>query len=88
MDDSLNTLLGERFMWADNRLTRFEKARIIGARALQIAYGSPTTIETPEGMMDPIEIAKLEFQEGRIPVEIVRTVAGTQVRVDPNTAID
>ncbi len=75
-------------MWADNRLTRFEKARIIGARALQIAYGSPMTVEAPEGMMDPIEIAKIEFKEGRIPVEIIRNVAGTMVRVDPNTAIE
>ena len=75
-------------MWADNRLTRFEKARIVGARALQIAYGSPTTVEPPAGMMDPIEIAKLEFKEGRIPVEIVRTVAGSVLRVNPNTAIE
>lgn len=75
-------------MWIEERLTRFEKARIIGARALQIAYGSPMTVEPPEGMLDPIEIARLEFDRHCIPIDIVRTVSGKTVKLDPNKARD
>lgn len=53
-------------------LTRFEKARIIGARGLQIALGAPVLIEVPEDLVDPIEIAKLEFEQGLIPITIVK----------------
>ncbi len=42
------------------RYTRFEKARIIGARALQISMGSPILIDVPSGVVDPIEIAWIE----------------------------
>ncbi len=54
------------------RYTRFEKERIIGARALQISLGAPVLIETPEGMIDPIEISMLEFQKGVIPITVKR----------------
>jgi len=48
--------------------TRFEKARIIGARALQIARGAPVAIKTD--VKDPIKIAELEFEKGVIPIDI------------------
>jgi len=51
--------------------TRFEKARIIGARALQIAKGAPVMIKTD--LKDPIKIAKLEFEKGVIPLDIKRS---------------
>ena len=50
--------------------TRFEKARIIGARALQIAMGAPVLIETDK--KDPLEIAKEEFDKGVIPITVKR----------------
>lgn len=50
--------------------TRFEKARIIGARALQIARGAPIMIETD--LKSPIRIAELEFEKGVIPLDIKR----------------
>jgi DNA-directed RNA polymerase subunit K len=50
--------------------TRFEKARIIGARALQIAMGAPVLIETDK--TDPLEIAKEEFEKGVIPITVKR----------------
>ena len=50
--------------------TRFEKARIIGARALQIARGAPVMIKTR--LKDPIEIAELEFEKSVIPIDIKR----------------
>mgnify|MGYP000047012977 CR=1 FL=1 len=54
------------------RYTKYEQARIIGARALQIAMGAPVLIETPEGMTDPIDIALLEFEKGVIPLTVIR----------------
>jgi len=52
--------------------TRFEKARIIGARALQISYGAPVLIDFPEDMLDPIDIAMLEYEKDLIPITVVR----------------
>ena len=54
------------------RYTRFEKARIIGARALQISMGSPILIDVPSGVVDPIEIAWIEFNSGAIPITVKR----------------
>jgi len=54
------------------RYTRFEKARIIGARALQISMGSPILIDLPTGAVDPIEIAWIEFNSGAIPLTVKR----------------
>lgn len=54
------------------RYTRFEKARIIGARALQISMGSPILMDVPPGAVDPIEIATMEFNNGAIPITVKR----------------
>lgn len=54
------------------RYTRFEKARIIGARALQISMGSPILVDVPLGVVDPIEIAWVEFNSGAIPITVKR----------------
>ncbi len=53
-----------------SKYTRFEKARIIGARALQIAQGAPVLIEVKDKNMDPVRIAQMEFAEGKIPIDI------------------
>jgi DNA-directed RNA polymerase subunit K len=52
--------------------TRFEKARIIGARALQLAYGAPPLIKVPEGTINPLDLAELEFNKGAIPITILK----------------
>ncbi|MBR4182152.1 MAG: DNA-directed RNA polymerase subunit K [Candidatus Methanomethylophilaceae archaeon] len=53
--------------------TRFEKARIIGARALQISCGAHafTDVETAR-MLDPIDIAEAEYDSGLIPISVIR----------------
>lgn len=51
--------------------TKYEKARIIGARALQIAMGAPVLIETDE--IDTITIAMEEFEKGVIPITVRRS---------------
>ena len=55
------------------KYTRFEKARILGARALQISMGAPVLIDLPEDITDPVVIAELEFKEGVIPVTVKRS---------------
>ena len=53
--------------------TRFEKARIIGARALQLSMGAPSILaEIPKDIIDPVEIAMLEYDEGAIPITVKR----------------
>jgi DNA-directed RNA polymerase subunit K len=57
--------------------TRFERARLIGSRALQLSQGAPflkkfTKKELEKINYDPIEIAKIEFAAGIIPIEIKR----------------
>ncbi len=51
---------------------KFEKARIIGARALQLAYGAPPLMKVPEGISSPLELAELEFSEGVIPIAVIK----------------
>ncbi|RLF42048.1 MAG: DNA-directed RNA polymerase subunit K [Thermoplasmata archaeon] len=54
------------------KYTRFEKARIIGARALQLSMGAPALIKIPKDVILPIDIAMLEFKEGVIPITVRR----------------
>jgi len=56
------------------KLTRFERARIIGARALQIAMGAPILISPEEAPKSPIEVAIKEFEIGILPITIRRTL--------------
>ena len=53
----------------DRKYTRYEKTRIISARALQIAQGSPVLVKSPKDS-SPIEIAKLEWEKGIVPIDI------------------
>ena len=55
------------------KYTRFEKARIIGARALQISMGSPVLVDIADSITDPIDIAILEFDSGVLPMTVKRS---------------
>ena len=59
------------------KFTKYEKARIIGARALQIAMGAPLLLKLEEDDLEeinysPIEIAKMEFDKDILPITIKR----------------
>jgi DNA-directed RNA polymerase subunit K len=61
--------------------TKYEKARIIGSRALQISMGAPIMVELKQEEIEklrfnPIEIAKLEFVAGVIPLSVKRPMPG------------
>jgi len=49
---------------------RYEKARIIGARALQVAYGAPVLIDSEQ--TQPILIAAEEYDAGVLPFTVRR----------------
>ena len=55
-------------------LTRFEKARIMGARALQLSLGAPVFIEIPKNATTSLEIAMDELKQRVIPIVIKRTL--------------
>jgi DNA-directed RNA polymerase subunit K len=59
-------------------LTKYERARIIGIRALQIAHGAPPLVR-PEvvGSTDPLAIARYEVDNGILPLTIYRYKRGT-----------
>ena len=53
-------------------LTRFEKARIVGARALQLSLGAPVFIKIPKNAATSLEIAMEELKQRVIPIVIKR----------------
>ena len=61
----------------EHNYTKYEIARIIGARALQISMNAPmllviSTEKMEEINYDPIKIAELEFKSGILPITIKR----------------
>jgi DNA-directed RNA polymerase subunit K len=75
-------------VWPMNRFTRFEVARLLGARSLQISLGAPVLVNV-EGNKSSMEIAKEEFRNKVIPITIKRKLPnGKEVVVDVKSAID
>ena len=52
-------------------MTKFEYTRLLGIRAVQISMNAPVMIDI-NNMIDPIEIAKKEIKECKIPLIIKR----------------
>jgi DNA-directed RNA polymerase subunit K/omega len=87
MLQNLSLKAGEVLLWPLDRFTRFEVARLIGARALQISLGAPILVKTEE--KDPIKIARLEFKQKLIPMTIKRRLPnGEEVFVNVKAAIE
>ena len=55
-------------------LTRFEKARIMGARALQLSLGAPPFIPIPKTARISLDIAMEELEQRVIPITIRRVL--------------
>ena len=64
-------------------LTRFEKARIMGARALQLSLGAPVFIEIPKNATTSLEIAMEELKLRVIPIVIKRTLPNGDYQTIP-----
>jgi len=52
-------------------LSKFELARIIGARALQLSYGAPPLVEVAPAQ-SCVEVARRELEVGIIPLVVLR----------------
>jgi len=55
---------------SETKLTRYERARMIGARALQISLGAPVLLDIDRG--EPIDLAMEELRQGVIPITVKR----------------
>ena len=55
-------------------LTRFEKARVLGARTLQLSLGAPSFIEIPKTGITSLQIAMMELEQRLLPIVIKRTL--------------
>ncbi len=67
------------------RYTKYEKARIIGARALQLSMGAPFLMKITDKELErlkynPIEIAKLEFENNLVPISVKRLLPSERTR--------
>lgn len=62
-------------MAMQQRHNRYEKARIIGARALQVTYGAPVLTDT--GQTEPILIAAEEYDAGVLPFTVKRSTGNS-----------
>lgn len=61
----------------EEKYTKYEKARMIGSRALQISMGAPFEVKLTKKDLEkmkynPIEIAKREFNENKLPLTVLR----------------
>ncbi|HHQ45428.1 MAG TPA: DNA-directed RNA polymerase subunit K [Candidatus Altiarchaeales archaeon] len=52
--------------------TKYERARIVGARALQIQLGAPVFIKVSDPFTRAIDIAKIELENDLIPITVKR----------------
>ena len=55
---------------SEEHYNRYEKARILGARALQVSYGAPVLVETDAS--EPILITAEEYDAGVLPFTVNR----------------
>lgn len=64
-------------MSENTKITKYERARIIGSRALQISQGAPVKVKLSKKQLEsieynPVRIATMEFDQGVIPIGIKR----------------
>ncbi len=65
------------------KLTRFEKARIIGARSLQLAMGAPAFVPIDESMPDSISLAMTELAGDALPISVRRSLPNAKFQDIP-----
>ena len=75
VDHEIQELQGDnKILMGPPNLTRFEKARIMGARALQLSLGAPPFIDIPETAATSLDIAMEELDQRLIPISIRRVL--------------
>ena len=84
MQESIRETTAENEVFiGPKKLTRFERARIVGARALQIAMGAPLLVEFPAARAGPIDIALSELELGILPLTIRRMLPNEEYQDIP-----
>ncbi len=53
-------------------MTKYEVARVVGARALQLAMGAPCLVKNNLNTINSLVLAKLEFEKNAIPLSVLR----------------
>lgn len=53
-------------------MTKYERARVLGTRAMQLSMNAPPLVDVEPGMIDPLEIAAKELRERKLPLIIRR----------------
>ena len=61
---------GKQVLVGPPSLTRFERARITGARSLQLSLGAPALLKIPEEIKDSVALASLELYAKALPISI------------------
>ncbi|MBT3298136.1 DNA-directed RNA polymerase subunit K [archaeon] len=61
--------------------TKYEKARMVGSRALQLSMGAPFLLKISKKELEkvsynPIQVALKEFEAGVIPITVKRPAPG------------
>ena len=69
------------------KFTKYEKARMIGARALQIANGAPFVLKLSKKDLvklqyNPVRIATIEFEKGVIPIDVIKPEPKVQKKAE------
>ncbi|MEK6923723.1 MAG: DNA-directed RNA polymerase subunit K [Candidatus Micrarchaeota archaeon] len=55
-----------------DELSKYERARIVGARALQLAMGAPPLVKIPSKLISAVRVAFMEFEKDAIPLRVLR----------------
>ncbi|MGB9748745.1 MAG: DNA-directed RNA polymerase subunit K [Candidatus Woesearchaeota archaeon] len=63
------------------KYTKYEIARMLGSRALQLALGAPFLVKVSEKELErikynPLKIAEMEFSQGVLPITVKRPLPG------------
>ena len=62
-------------------LTRFEMARIISARALQLSLGAPALVKIPKSFTRAEDVANLEVEKKVLPISVIRRMPNGDIEV-------
>jgi DNA-directed RNA polymerase I, II, and III subunit RPABC2 len=85
IDDSIKEIISKasKVEIGDPVLTRYERARVVGARALQVSQGAPVLISVESDDFKPIEVATWELKARVLPVGMARRIPNGQYQIIP-----
>ena len=83
-DQENREIISKKVQVGPDRLTRFERARIVGARALQLSMGAPVLLQLEElDNRSPLDISEFELRAKVLPLSIRRQHPNKTFQVIP-----